>query len=207
MLFRSAFLIGNSRNGTQTFTGYISNVRITKQALYTSNFTPSTAALTTTSQGASAANVIFLGCQTNISRENSKVIDLSSVDSTITRNTSPAVSSFSPYGNTWSVLFDGTGDYINSANTVACNMGSGNFTIEGWFYSTSYTDPQRIINNWDTTTATAASWEILLGAGNTVYFSCSTAGAANALSLSGLTTNKTWNHFAAVRNGNVFTLY
>ena len=201
--------IGYTRqvSSAQPFLGYISNIRVTKQALYTSNFTPSTAALTTTSQGASAANVIFLGCQTNLSNENTKVVDVSRNDYTITRNTSPTVSTFSPYGNNWSVLFDGTGDYISSANTVACNMGSGNFTVEGWFYCTANNNPQRVINNWDTTTTSAASWEISLSADTTVSFSCSTAGVTNAFQLSSSVTPKTWNHFAAVRNGNVFTLY
>ena len=49
------------------FNGNLSDVRITKgQALYTSNFTPSTKSLTTTSQGATASNVKLLCCNTNI---------------------------------------------------------------------------------------------------------------------------------------------
>ena len=48
------------------FNGNLSDVRITKgQALYTSNFTPSTKSLTTTSQGATASNVKLLCCNTN----------------------------------------------------------------------------------------------------------------------------------------------
>jgi len=44
--------------------GHISNLRIVKgQALYTAAFTPSTSPLTTTSQGATASNVILLTCQ------------------------------------------------------------------------------------------------------------------------------------------------
>ena len=59
-------MIGADKNAPslyRPFTGYISNVRITKgQALYTSNFTPSTEALTVTSQGATASNVKLLCC-------------------------------------------------------------------------------------------------------------------------------------------------
>ena len=55
-----------SRNGVPNeygLNGNISNARvIIGQALYTSNFTPSTTALTTTSQGATASNVKVLCC-------------------------------------------------------------------------------------------------------------------------------------------------
>ena len=59
------FTIGWQHDGGETFTnGTISNLRIVKgQALYTSNFTPPTEDLTTTSQGATESNVVFLGCQ------------------------------------------------------------------------------------------------------------------------------------------------
>ena len=62
-------MIGADKNApslNRPFTGYISNVRITKgQALYTSSFTPSTEALTVTSQGATASNVKLLCCQSS----------------------------------------------------------------------------------------------------------------------------------------------
>ena len=58
-----SFNIGGNVAGGGWINGNVSNVRITKdQALYTSNFTPSTQALTTTSQGAIASNVKLLCC-------------------------------------------------------------------------------------------------------------------------------------------------
>ena len=54
--------IGGNVAGAGYVNGRISNLRLTKgQALYTSNFTPSASQLTTTSQGATASNVKFLG--------------------------------------------------------------------------------------------------------------------------------------------------
>ena len=59
----SNFTIGGEVAGGGYWNGYITNLRVTKgQGLYTSNFTPSTAALTTTSQGATASNVKLLCC-------------------------------------------------------------------------------------------------------------------------------------------------
>ena len=59
--------IGGNVAGSGYVDGNISNLRLTKgQALYTSNFTPSTSALTTTSQGATASNVKFLGLNKSI---------------------------------------------------------------------------------------------------------------------------------------------
>jgi alpha-tubulin suppressor-like RCC1 family protein len=64
--------IGGRNTGTQYFTGYLTNVRLVKgQALYTSAFTPSTTILTTTSQGATAANVSLLTCQNDRFIDNS----------------------------------------------------------------------------------------------------------------------------------------
>jgi len=54
--------IGGNVAGSGYADGLISNLRLTKgQALYTSNFTPSSSQVTTTSQGATASNVKFLG--------------------------------------------------------------------------------------------------------------------------------------------------
>ena len=50
----------------EMLTGSVSNMRVTKgQAIYTSNFTPTTSALTTSSQGANPSNVVFLGLQSD----------------------------------------------------------------------------------------------------------------------------------------------
>ena len=118
---------------------------------------------------------------------------------------------YDPVVNGGSVYFDGTGDYLTTSSTSPFNMGSGNFTIEGWIFATSTTSPQRIINNWDTTTVAAASWEILFaGGGRSLIFTASTGGTSNEVTLStgaGGIVLGTWNHFAVVRNLNIFTLY
>ena len=114
--------------------GYISNLRATKgQAIYTSNFTPPTTALTLTSQGASAANVKFLGLQSNTDVTAVTKIPTGS----ITVVGDPQAQVAGPFFNcpppvsSDSVNFDGTGDYLSSTNGNYA-FGLGDFTVECW---------------------------------------------------------------------------
>ena len=82
----------NGFNLTVPTFGYISNLRVVKgQALYTSTFTPSTTPLTTTSQGATAANVSLLTAQ------NATIIDNSSNVFTITSTGTPTTTQYNPF--------------------------------------------------------------------------------------------------------------
>jgi len=120
----------------------------------------------------------------------------------------PAQGSFSPYSQTgWSAYFDGTGDYITFANNaLGFQMGANSFTVEFWLNPVGTTSPQRVISNWNTATAAAASWEIYTTSTG-VGFAGSTAGTTNAFICTGTITKNEWQHVAAVRNGDVFSLY
>ena len=84
------------------FNGHISNYRVVKgQAIYTSNFTPSTQALTTTSQGAIASNVKLLCCNKNI--VTGSTVTPGTIDSRATSGTGgnpPTTSGFGPFTGT-----------------------------------------------------------------------------------------------------------
>lgn len=83
-------------SGSEPVDGHISNVRITKgQTIYTSNFTPATSALTSTSQGASASNVKLICCQSNV---NAAAVAHGSV--TITNIESVSATGDGPFGCT-----------------------------------------------------------------------------------------------------------
>ena len=134
-------VIGNTRPLNQLFLGYISNVRVLKQALYTSTFTPSTSRITTTSQSANSANVLLLTSQTLIANNNNLIIDASVNERAITKVGTwvSSYSSFNPFAQNWSVYFSGGDTLITQSSTVFA-LGTGNFTIECWIYPTAWTN-------------------------------------------------------------------
>ena len=133
----NGFNIGAEQNGSAggTFNGYISNVRVVVgTAVYTSNFTPPTSALTAVS------GTQLLACQNN------RFIDNSSNNFTFTTAGTPSVQRFNPFGTSTaystsviggSGYFDGSGDYLTGTGSSNLAFGSGDFTIELWVYFNS----------------------------------------------------------------------
>jgi hypothetical protein len=175
--------------------GYLSNVRIVKgTALYTTNFTPSTTPLTAVS------GTSLLTCQSN------RFIDNSGNNFTLTVTGTPSIQRFSPFSPSaaystttigGSGYFDGTGDNLVSASSATLGLGSGNFTIEGWFYRTATGDKYLLDYGPESSNRISI---IVFSNILQVY----DVGYKN----SGLTVPlNQWNHFAYVRNGTTVTPY
>ena len=199
---------GYTGGGRPPFTGYISNLRILKgTALYTSNFTPPTAALT------AVANTQLLTCQSN------RIRDASNNNFTITRNGDVSVQAFSPFAPTaeystanvgGSAYFDGTGDYLSVADNSAFKFGSGDFTVEGWIYPLAFTSPEiSFISKWNAgAQAGTNQWLLYITTSGAPIFVWSTDGTNGAGTVEGSSVRlNSWNHLAAVRSGNTITLY
>lgn len=202
----SSIILGIGSLGTYAgiwWTGYISNFRVTKGgALYTSNFTPSTIALTTT---VSAGTVSVLTCQSN------RLLDNSINNLSITKNGDVKVTSVNPFGivNTGSqgsAYFDGTGDYIIS-DTVTNNRFDldADFCVEGWFYFTSLAGDQGV---WGLQPANGYAGIRLTTESNLTLVLISGQNTLN-----GTVTSNTapiinqWNHIAVTRNANTVTIW
>jgi len=203
---RLVYIAGGANNW---FNGYISNVRILKgTAQYTTTFTPPTAPLT------AITNTSLLTCQSNRFKDNS------SNAFTITPSGNAAVTSFSPFAptaeysastNGGSGYFDGSGDYLRVANGAGLQLGSGNFTIEFWFYAFNFnTDYFFIATNTGPSLNANCSYTFAsISSGQMVYALSSSGTSWNLINTTmgiGLTANS-WNHIALVRNGSSILPY
>jgi hypothetical protein len=189
--------------------GYISNVRIIKGSqpynAANSTITQPTTPLT------NITNTSLLTCQSN------RFVDNSTNAFAITRNGDVKVTPFSPFAptaaysastNGGSGYFDGTGDYLRIADNAAFTLGSGNFTIECWLYSTKTGARQGFSGQSDSSgNVTTISYYIEKTSGNKLRAVVGVGGVEYAASSSADIPLNQWSHVAFVRNGNTGTLY
>ena len=187
--------------------GYISNLRVLKgTALYTSNFTVPTIPLT------AVTNTVLLTCQSNRFKDNS------TNNFTLTVNGSPSVQAFQPFpgATTWSAsvlggsgYFDGSGDYLTTADNAALEVGAGDFTAEAWFYPTSLAASYNFVfGKWTSANTDRSFGVFVTNTGSIEAYWTRAGGIDNSVTTAtGLVVANAWNHIAFVRNGNVFTVY
>ena len=124
----------NASSPGDSFTGYISNVRVVKgTAIYTSAFIPSTTPLT------SPTNTVLLTCQANRFVDSNtqvaaKTVTPSGDVSVQTFSPFPSLTAYSAGTNGGSGYFDGSGDYVSTAYNSNLLLNGVDSTIEGWFY-------------------------------------------------------------------------
>ena len=120
---------------------------------------------------------------------------------TITANGNAQVSTAQNKFGGASALFDGTGDYLSVATSTDFGFGTGDFTIEGWFYKTSAT------SQWifDTRTTTPqVSVAVQSQGSGTIRLLVS---GSFVVTSSNSHTNNAWNHLAISRASGVTRLF
>jgi hypothetical protein len=185
--------------------GYISNLRyVIGSAVYTgSTYTVPISPLTAIS------GTSLLTCQSN------RFIDNSTNALAITLSGAPSIQRFSPFANAiaynpatlgGSAYFDGSGDYLRAPTGYLPSIGTGSFTIEGWWNFGDFTTR---------TTYFQRLWSFGTGLANDVTLNVDNSGnlifrindSIIASQSSGAMRLNSWNHVALVRSGSTVTIY
>ena len=148
------------------------------------------------------ANVVLLLDGDGTSGDDNNTITNSGSTSTTIGTTGDVIQgSFSPYGNNWSVFFDGSNDRVN-ISSGALTLGSGDFTVEFFINST---DSSANLFNPSTQTGTGF-WGLMIQSGdlrwNDSYNVNNLWVVDGAPILDG-----EWHHVAIVRNSGTFSVY
>jgi hypothetical protein len=191
------YLLRNSGDANMDFRGYISNYRITKAAVYSSNFTPSAQPLTV------LPNTVMLTFQDN------RFVDNSALRATVTPAGTASVQAFSPFvpayitPTTYSNFFDGTGDYLTAASSSNLTLGTGDFTIEAWIYPVNWTNSSASVvrGNGATNSPAFAKYDA------NPNFGLANEGVAWIINDAALPTVNTWSHVAVTRSGTTVKIF
>jgi len=185
---------GNNPVYNNPFTGFISNARLVKgTAVYSpasTTITIPTAPLTAVSNTQLLCNMTNGGIFDNAMMNNLETVGNAQISTSVVK-----------FG-TGSMAFDGSGDYLVQPYNQGQNFGTGNFTIEGWFYLNSLANTYYVLGGtWSVENSN--EWLIQVQNNGNIRFLTS---AGTSFYSAGITTG-TWYHFAAVRNGTTITLY
>ena len=176
-------------------TGYLRDVRISSNVRYSSNFSVSTQALVADS------DTTLLTCHLPY------IADGSTNGHTITPNGNVSVKAFTPYDSTeeyspathgGSLCGNGNGELTG---TLPSALGSGDFTIEGWFYCENFGSNTGVV-----TIGNHGANGIAILLENTGKFRIDLSTNYSNNSTSNVQLN-TWNHFKVIRSSGTITAY
>lgn len=199
--------VGNNSQGSQYFSGYISNLRVVKgTAVYTGNFTPPTTpvtAIANTSLLLNLADSNYTSATNAV--QNNTFIDTGPYAFPITRNGTPTQGSVTPYwpNGYWSNYFGGT-DYF-SGSSASLAFGTGNFTIEAWIYLNSLSATNGAVSTIPSSGGPGVGFSAMTN--GKVRASIGNSGAAADFDSSSTLNINTWYHVAFVRSGSNVTVY
>lgn len=178
--------------GAYPINGYMSDVRVTKgTALYVTTFTPPTAPVTPT-----AATTLL------VNGMNAGIFDATAINNMETVGNAQVSTVQSKFGGS-SLYFDGTGDRILVAPDEDLNLATGDFTVEGWFYSNSTSGNASAVTRaaaGNISTAAELQWGIYRS-GSNMFVRPYQGGSDFSINVGAITTG-TWHHVAMTRSGN-----
>ncbi len=202
--------IGRYDSGGYEVDGYIRDMRWLKGS---SAYDATQTSITVPTEPLTAVtNTTFLACHLPY------IADGSTTGHSIAVNGNTKTLPFAPYdeqeysasSHGGSAHFDGTGDYLSIADHADLDMGSSDFTIEGWYYPVVTPGGMNGLLSKRANSSEANGILIYFGGTSTGEPSLLVAQSGSwAINTASSITFKTgqWNHFAIVRNGTSFKLY
>ena len=192
------------------FAGHVDEVRVTKgQARYIANFVPTTSAFEATDATAQTqdpyfSNVKFLSSFDGSDGDTTTSgLDESSSDLDLTYNSGDELSTTQKKFGTTSLY---VADNVIISSSDGFNMGTGEFTIEGWYYFTSFSNSFGIWDQWNgsaTGAGNAQMWMSHSAAGKVKWYY---DGSSLLQSNTTMSTGQ-WYHIAFVRESGTLKMY
>jgi hypothetical protein len=189
-----------SSSATTFFSGYLSNVKLTKgTALYSTTFTPSTTSLTA-----------GVGTELLLLSKNAGIYDATQQNNIQISGDARVRTDVFKYG-TGSMYFDSSGDYLTVPHNNNINLNTGDFTIEAWVYFNSIINASAILYKGPLSGNYYGSYLIYISSGGAIDFYTSSSGSDwTGISPIRFTSNAStgaWHHLAITRSGNTFRTF
>ena len=181
--------------------GYISDMRLHRHGMYTGDFTPPTEVTASTSEPVSSQATRF-----HLATNTANIVDKSQINTLTLVGNTTASTAQTKYASS-SIYFDGASDYII---TTQQELGTEDFTIEGWHYLLSRSNNRNgIFGNYSSYSAGSLGMFAGHSSGSSTAYQVSYNGAAFPASViqGGTIVYNQWVHFAVVRNSGILNLY
>ena len=139
-----------------------------------------------------------------------EIFDSSVNPKTVTAVGNAQISTTESKFNGSSLKFDGTGDYLTTADDAGFRFGTSDFTVEAWVYQVARSSYlTNIVGNGFYDQVKDNGWNLDILSTGIARFYTSGSGQTTEIVSSGTTVVplNTWTHFAAVRSGSTLTLY
>ena len=192
-----AFTVGGA--GSVKNTGYISDVRLVKgSVVYSSNFTPPNVPLT-----AITNTKFLLNPETSISdlSQSSEITCVGDAATSTTQVKFAGTKSIYTGGNSTSLIkLDANDDLYN------LSYGEGDFTVEGWFYTTDNTNNPKLYID---ITSSGDYWQLyyISGSGITLRSNVNMVSQIYSTETGDSFTENTWHHIAVCRSGSNYKVF